>query len=396
MIIASLVWRDLWLDVAKMNLANIALMKTAAPLPAPGRLPPEAVAGIVHADAAGPLAARFARTQGMALLWTGQPGQAVTAFERAAALEGAYTSAVTQMWLGDAYQAADDIESATRAWDQAGGARILARKADELRRAGRLAAAAAVFQAAIDLHPEAAAGYAGLGLIAVDRQDWAAAASWLTQALAFNPDLPEAHTGLATVLIHSGHYQEARAHLERAIALKPEAITAYLLMGDTFVRAGDYTTARYWYHQAATRFPTSPEPDIRLALSAIAQAQPQEAFAALDAAGRKDPNSAQRYIVLARAYRLVGGPQSAASAVAALEQAVQLAPNDLWAWLWLGDAYRDAGRCDASQAAYAHAAALDSQNAQVAAHQAVACPLESTTRTQNHEGNDMSPAEMIP
>jgi tetratricopeptide (TPR) repeat protein len=257
---------------------------------------------------------------------------------------------------------------------------MLARKGDDLRRAGQTAAATAVFQAAIDLHPDAAAGYFGLGLIAVDRQDWFAAHTWLAQALAFDPDLPEAHSALARVLIEFGNYAEARAHLERAIALKPGSITAYLFMGDSYAREGADAAARDWYRRAAMLFPSSPEPDIRLALAAIAQAQPQAAFAALDDAGRKDPNSAQRYLVLARAFRLAGGPQSVSSALAALEQAVTLAPADPWGWVWLGDAYREVGRCSESQAAYARAAALDSGNVQVMAHQAVPCPLEATTR----------------
>jgi cytochrome c-type biogenesis protein CcmH/NrfG len=243
-----------------------------------------------------------------------------------------------------------------------------------------------VFQAAIDLHPVDAAGYFGLGLIAVDRQDWAAAQSWLTQALTYGPELPEAHSALARVLIEYGSYSVARAQLERAIALKPESITPYLLMGDSYVREGAYVPARDWYRRAATLFPSSPEPDIRLALAAIAQAQPQAAFAALDNADRKDPNSAQRYLVLARTLRLAGGPQSEASALAALEQAVALAPADTWGWVWLGDAYREVGRCNEAQAAYARAAALDSGIVQVAAHQAVPCPLDATTRAAANGG----------
>lgn len=370
LIIAAFIGRGFWLEAVHLNRANIALMKAYS---APGGPHAELASAFTSAEIQGPLASRWARLEGIAHLWAGQPGRAVATLERAAALEGIRVSPVTQIWLGDAYQAMDDTQSAIRAWDRAGGARLLGHKGDELRQAGQLAAATAVFEAAIRSYPDAAVGYTGLGQVAVDRHDWAAAETWFTQALALDPNATQAHTGLATVLIQQGRYDDARNHLEQAIALKPGDLRAYLLMGDAFAQEGSYTLAQTWYTRAALLFPSSAEPDIRLALAAIAQGQPQEAFAALEAAGHKDPYSPQRHIALAQAYRLAGGPQALTSAIAALEQATALAPNNLWAWVWLGDNYRDAGRCAESQAAYARAAQLDPANAQVAAHQAVPC-----------------------
>ena len=370
LITAAFIGRSFWLEAVHLNQANIALMKAYS---APGGPHAELALAFTSAEIQGPLASRWARLQGIASLWAGQPGQAVAALERAAALEGIQVSPVTYIWLGDAYQATNDTPSAIRAWDRAGGARLLRHKGDELRQAGQLAAAAAVFEATLRLYPNTATGYTGLGQVAVERQDWAAAEIWFTQALALDPNAAQAHTGLATVLIQQGRYEDARNHLEQAIALKPEDLRAYLLMGDTFAREGNYTLAQTWYAHAAGLFPGSAEPDIRLALAAIAQGRSQEAFAALEAAGRKDPHNAQRHIALAQAYRLAGGPQALGSAITALEQATALAPHNLWAWVWLGDSYRDAGRCAESQAAYARAAQLDPANAQVAAHQAVPC-----------------------
>lgn len=361
---------SLWLDAIRLNQANIAFMKASYALDGER-------AGVVMTfpseDTHGPLASRWARLQGLAALWAGQSGQAVAALERARALEGAQPSPVTILWLGDAYLAMNDIQNAIHAWDQAGGVRSLGHKGDKLRLASQLAAATAVFEAAIQRYPDAATGYAGLGQVAVDRQDWVAAETWFTQALALDPNLAQAYTGLATALIQQGRYEDARSHLNQAIALKPEGPRAYLLMGDTFMHQGNFTLAQTWYTHAAGLFPSSAEPDIHLALAAIAQGHAHEAFAALEAAGRKDPHNAQRQIALARAYRLAGGPQALASAIAALEQATALAPNNLWAWVWLGDSYRDAGRCAESQAAYARAAQLDPANAQVVAHQVVPC-----------------------
>lgn len=361
---------SLWLDAIRLNQANIAFMKASYALDGER-------AGVVMTfpseDTHGPLASRWARLQGLAALWAGQSGQAVAALERARALEGAQPSPVTTLWLGDAYLAMNDIQNAIHAWDQAGGVRSLGHKGDKLRLASQLAAATAVFEAAIQRYPDAATGYAGLGQVAVDRQDWVAAETWFTQALALDPNLAQAYTGLATALIQQGRYEDARSHLNQAIALKPEGLRAYLLMGDTFMHQGNFTLAQTWYTHAAGLFPSSAEPDIHLALAAIAQGHAHEAFAALEAAGRKDPHNAQRQIALARAYRLAGGPQALASAIAALEQATALAPNNLWAWVWLGDSYRDAGRCAESQAAYARAAQLDPANAQVVAHQVVPC-----------------------
>ncbi len=369
-IMVTLAGHHLWLEAAHLNQANIAFMRAFS---ASGEQHTGTATAFPSADTHGPLASRWARLEGITHLWAGQPSQAVAALERAAALEGPQASPVTQIWLGDAYQAMNQPQSAIRAWDRAGGARLLGHKGEELRQAGQLAAATAVFEAMIRLYPDAAAGYAGLGQVAVDRHDWPTAETRFTRALALDPGLAQAHTGLAMALIQQGRYQDARSHLERAIALKPEGLQAYLLLGDTFAREGSYMLAQTWYTRAAALFPASAEPDIRLALAAIAQGQPQAAFAALEAAGRKDPQNAQRQIALAQAYRLAGGPQALTLAIATLEQATALAPNNLWAWVWLGDSYRDAGRCTESQAAYAHAAQLDPANTQVAAHQAMPC-----------------------
>jgi tetratricopeptide (TPR) repeat protein len=370
LIIALMNWPGLWRDAAMLNLANVAVMKG---------LRAGTVGNIAWLADHGPTTARLARAEGIALFWAGQPGQAVAAFEHAAALEGGDAHPVTQLWLGAAYQATGDLAAAIPAWERAGGARVLARQGDALRQAGQLADATIVFQAAVDLHADAADGYAGLGQIAVERQDWRTAEARFAEALMLDASCVEALTGLATVYVQSGRYADARVYLEHAITLKPDAIMAYLVMGDTFGRQGDPVTARAWYDRSAARFPASPAPDIRLALAAIAQGQPQQAFAALDAAGQKDPHSAQRYIGLARAYRLAGGPEGLASAIGALEQAVNLAPNNLWSWVWLGDGYREAGRCGDAQGAYTRAAQLDPANAQVAAHQAAPCSSESTT-----------------
>lgn len=370
LLMVILAGHSLWLEAAHLNQANIAFMRA---LSAAGEQPAETVTAFLSADTHGPLASRWARLEGITQLWAGQPRQAVVALERAAALEGPQASPVTQVWLGDAYQAMNDTQSAIRAWDRAGGVRLLSHKGDKLRQAGQLAAATAIFEAAIQLYPDAATGYTGLGQVAVDRQDWSAAEAWFMQALALDPNAAQAHTGLAMALIQQGRYEDARSHLEQAIARKPEDLHAYLLMGDSFARQDNPTLAQTWYTQAAVRFPTSAEPDIRLALAAIAQGHPQAAFTALEAAARKDPHNAQRQIALAQAYRLAGGPQALTSAIAALEQATALAPNNLWAWVWLGDSYRDAGRCAESQVAYAHAAQIDPANTQVAAHQAVPC-----------------------
>lgn len=364
LLVGFLMLHDIWLDATQINLANIALTKA---LRTPQELGPVLTARLAQADAG---TARLARARGVVLLLAGQPGLAVVAFERAAVLEDQAPDPVTQMWLGEAYWTMGDLEDAIVAWDRAGGVDMLNRKGDELRAAGQLPAAATVFQTMTQRYPAVAAGYAGLGLVALDRLDWSAAERWFSQALARDADLPSVRTGLATVYIQTGRYDQARTHLERAIALRPDNRLAYLLMGDTYARQGDYMAARTWYSQAAERFPTSAEPDTRLALLALDEGRLEDAFAALDEAGRKDPGDHQRQIALSRAYRLAGRPELA---LAALEQATALAPNNLWTWVWLANAYREAGRCREAQAAYARATALDPANPRVAAYQAQAC-----------------------
>jgi len=66
-----------------------------------------------------------------------------------------------------------------------------------------------------------------LGLIAIERKDYAAAEGWLRAALAINPDEPTTLNNLGEVLRRTGRFEAAIPYYQRAITLAPDYAEAY-------------------------------------------------------------------------------------------------------------------------------------------------------------------------
>ena len=67
------------------------------------------------------------------------------------------------------------------------------------------------------------AALSNLGVVALEKRDWAAAATYLTSALQIAPDEAKIHFLLAKAKLGSGDYHTAALEVERAIALNPAA-----------------------------------------------------------------------------------------------------------------------------------------------------------------------------
>ena len=93
-----------------------------------------------------------------------------------------------------------------------------------------------MFEKAIELDPQYAGAYAGLGFTyflewfsqwSADPQNLARAEEMLQKATALDESLPRAHAALGFVKLWQKQYAQATAEIERALALDPNSATGY-------------------------------------------------------------------------------------------------------------------------------------------------------------------------
>jgi adenylate cyclase len=104
-----------------------------------------------------------------------------------------------------------------------------------------------MFAKAVELDPQFAAAYAGLGWAYFDQwslgwsqdlQTLEQAFALAQQAIAVDPLLPHGHRLLGIAYLWKKHYELAIAEVERALALDPNHADAYVALGDIFNWAG--------------------------------------------------------------------------------------------------------------------------------------------------------------
>ncbi len=89
-----------------------------------------------------------------------------------------------------------------------------------------------------------------LGLMAVERKDFAAAEGWLRAALAINPDEPTTLNNLAEALRRSDQVDAAIPYYHRAFALAPDYAEAYDNLGCALTMAGRPADALPYHRRA--------------------------------------------------------------------------------------------------------------------------------------------------
>ena len=200
--------------------------------------------------------------------------------------------------------------------------------------AGRLAQAAALFEAALKLdpnHPEALYAYALLALHAGQPQ----AASGLAQrAVAARDASAEAHQILGVAQRQCGRLADAIASLEQAVRLRPEYFEARLNLGNAFLEAGDTERALLHYRSALALDPRSASVHNNLGNLYRELRRPTEAIASYRRALDLDPEHARAYANLANVLRDLGDSEGA---IAAFRHSLSLSPNhpDVWSNLLL-------------------------------------------------------------
>lgn len=263
----------------------------------------EALASTLRAmELATNVLAPAAYTLGLVRLGRGQAALAAEAFQRALAVDPAYTRARTM--LARAHEEAGDYQTAEgihqeavsqdagdwRAWHSLGV--FYANRTDRYEQAEKC------FRRVIELTPDNYAGYANLGGLLFLQGRFAEAAQWLEQSIKLKPTAQNC-SNLATILFFEGEYPDAVALALQATELDP----------NDHVWWGNLADARRYAD------PASPD----------ATAAYRHAIALAEASLRVNPRQPQVRADLAVYHAFLDEP---AAAQAAIAETLRVAPRD--------------------------------------------------------------------
>jgi len=264
-------------------------------------------------------------------------------------------------------------------------------------------AALASFGRALQLDPEYAAAYAGVGEANLQRYRTAKERQWMEAArqgcqrsVELDPALAAGHICLGNVLTQSGQYREAAAEFDLALGYEPSSDAAYVGLARAYQRMDRWDEAERTFQKAIQVRPQYASGYQWLGVLYLQRARYREAVTTLRRAVELAPESARAWRGLAGALMGQGEYEAAvraaeralsirpewgaysnlglanfylrrySEAIAALEKAVELAPNQQVALGNLARAYHwSADRRAQAPAAYRRAIAAAEQDLRV-------------------------------
>lgn len=193
--------------------------------------------------------------------------------------------------------------------------------------AGRVAEAAAQYQAIVARRPGHAEAHNNLGNLLSQAGQSAEAMAHFRQALAANPESPSAHTNLGAELYKSGEtsdLEQALTHLRRALAIDPGFIRAYNNLGSVYTALGRQAEAIDCLQRALALSPHYAQAHSNLGNSLQELGRLTEALVHLQRAVELQPTLPEAHYNLARA--LIDAGQ-VAQAITSYGQALTLRPD---------------------------------------------------------------------
>jgi tetratricopeptide (TPR) repeat protein len=125
-------------------------------------------------------------------------------------------------------------------------------------RFGNSAEAVRRWQRCLELDPRLISAYNGMGLAAVENQQYEEAAALLRKALEIDPASNEASTHLANALMNLGKMEEVVAVLEEAVEYNRRSMPSFVLLGQAYLQLKQYQKAKQSFQAAAQIAPDSP------------------------------------------------------------------------------------------------------------------------------------------
>ncbi len=236
----------------------------------------------------------------------------------------------------------------------------LCQTAYQLLQTGDLAAAEAAYRAALTHHPEDAAIWHNVGMVAMAQQRLPEAREALEQAVQLAATVPLYHQSLGTVLDKLGEFELAIAAYQTAINLAPNVPDTHLKLGHALGQLGRWPEAIAAYQTALDLKPRTPE-----IIQAIGLAYQQQ------------NNHAQAQYYFGYAYYRA---RAYADAIAAFQQAIASGVADAPLYIALGDCHSQLHQSEQAATAYAAAVSLSANDPALRLKWAVA--LEDCGQTE--------------
>ena len=179
---------------------------------------------------------------------------------------------------------------------------------------------------AISLDPSLAAAYRAYGYILGSQRRFGDAIREFDRALALDPGDADSRADRGAALSAMGRYDAAKVDFDRAIAIDPRQSVATRGRAMMLLKKGQYQQAADAFSKALEVTPE--DPAILFYRSRAYRLNHQDALAQadIDAVTRQDPLSAEPHKKLARWFDLEG---DLPAAISQLDEAVQIAPDDL-------------------------------------------------------------------
>jgi tetratricopeptide (TPR) repeat protein len=226
------------------------------------------------------------------------------------------------------------------------------------------------FATARSLQSASAAPVAGLGRVALAKQDYAGAVKFLEEALAIDPRASAVHYPLGLAYRSLGDLAKAEFHLQRrggadvpfADPLMSEvrgllkSAAAYESLGIAALEGGDLATATKYFRRGLEVAPDSASLHHRLGTALVLGGDARAGQEQFEAALKLEPNLARAHYSLGVVMASAGRPSEA---IQRLSAAVKAEPDYVEARLLLGDMLRHSGRARESLPHYRHVLALD-------------------------------------
>ena len=163
---------------------------------------------------------------------------------------------------------------------------------------------------------------------------------WM-RTLEGNPDSYTAHAGLGQFFSRQKSWGEAVAHYRRAVELRPDAHPVRLALGQAQMESGDFAAAELTFQQVTDSQPELAEPVLGLAFIAERRGRIPAAIELYERALEIDPDNGELHVRLGKAYL---GLSEQAEAARHFQVAIDLNPDDPWAYLGLATCRRGQGR----------------------------------------------------
>ncbi|MFI5184244.1 MAG: tetratricopeptide repeat protein, partial [Vicinamibacteria bacterium] len=158
---------------------------------------------------------------------------------------------------------------------------------------GKLDEAQAAFSDIVAKNPQLPEAHRGLGLIAMQKKDWATSQAELEKALELRPAYGDAWNSLATMYQASGQKEKAIATIKEAAAKNEGDATLQFNLGIFLLNAQDADGAEAAFKKAQTLDAANSEVEYYLGTIAIQKGNTAECIAHLEKYLASSPKNAQ-------------------------------------------------------------------------------------------------------